>query len=52
MLKSYMVLAYTIFKPQISKICNGFLLYILIHTHTHTQIYNLIEFRLSGFCSQ
>ena len=29
--KLYMVLAYTFFKPYMSKICNGFSLYIYIY---------------------
>ena len=44
MFKLFMVLAYTFLKPYISKICNGFSLYIYIYI-----IYNLIELRLFNF---
>ena len=41
-----MVLAYTFFKPYISKICNDFSLYIY---RERERIYNLIELRLFNF---
>ena len=41
-----MVLAYTFFKAYISKICNGFSLYIYIYIY---MIQKLIGFRLFGF---